>query len=281
MIHIATVHWQSDKWIQVQYKFLKNHIHGNFKLYGFLNEIENDYSSLFHYISKEPIINHAIKLNILADIIVMNASHDNDLIIFIDGDAFPIADIESILLNLLDEYPLIAIKRMENNGDIQPHPSFCATTVGFWKQIKGDWKSGYHWKNSQGEMITDVGGNLLRSLQVRKINWHPLLRTNSTKLHPLMFGIYGNLIYHHGFGFRSLARGGRIYQFLNNRKKIANRLDSRIMARLPDHYFRKFKEKYDPLKKLDMKMYNKYQPMAESIFFEIMNNDHFFQDHSI
>ena len=59
---------------------------------------------------------------------------------------------------------LLAVKRLENNGDIQPHSLFCATTVGFWRQINGDWNYGYEWLNNQNRHVTDVGGNLLKIL---------------------------------------------------------------------------------------------------------------------
>ena len=76
------------------------------------------------------------------------------------------------------------------------------TTVKFWKEIKGDWKAGYQWQDSAGEYITDVGGNLLGLLNKNNIKWLPMLRSNKKDLHKLWFGIYGDLVYHHGAGFR-------------------------------------------------------------------------------
>ena len=35
--------------------------------------------------------------------------------------------------------------------------------------------------------------------------WVQLLRTNGSALHPMFFGIYGNVVYHHGAGFRDNA----------------------------------------------------------------------------
>jgi len=34
-------------------------------------------------------------------------------------------------------------------------------------------------------------------------DWYPLLRSNGRNLHPIWFGIYGDIIYHHGAGFRA------------------------------------------------------------------------------
>jgi hypothetical protein len=51
-------------------------------------------------------------------------------------------------------------------------------------------------------LTTDVGGNLLRALERAGDDWTPLLRSNRVNLHPLWFGVYGNVVYHHGAGFR-------------------------------------------------------------------------------
>ena len=138
-----------------------------------------------------------------------HAADPDDMLVFIDGDAFPIAPMVPFLREQLDSYPLVAVRRDENNGDPQPHPSFCATTARFWLELPGDWRRGYKWKNRQGSRVTDVGGNMLGLLEEKGIDWYPLLRTNKVNPHPLQFGVYGDLIYHHGGGFRKTA-GGRV-----------------------------------------------------------------------
>ena len=208
MIHIATVHWQDDRWIDIQLKYLKSNITRPFKIYAFLNDLERDHRSKFFYSSSEPIQSHAIKLNLLADMAAFNAEHEDDLLIFIDGYAFPVGNIIEFAHSKLNEYSLIAIQRRENGGDIQPHPSFCLTTIKFWREINGDWKQGFGWKSARGEYLSDVGGNLLKILNDKRIDWYPMLRSNRRDLHPLWFGLYEDLIYHHGSGFRQpLCRG--------------------------------------------------------------------------
>ena len=202
MIHVATVHWQDDRWIDIQLKYLNNNITSPFKVYAFLNDLERDHRSKFFYSSSEPIESHAIKLNLLADMAAFNAEHDDDLLIFIDGDAFPVENVLPFAHSKLNKYPLIAIQRRENDGDIQPHPSFCLTTIKFWREINGDWKQGFGWKSARGEYLSDVGGNLLKILNDKRIDWYPMLRSNRRDLHPLWFGLYEDLIYHHGAGFR-------------------------------------------------------------------------------
>lgn len=203
MIHIVTVHWRDERWIDIQLEYLKKYIHEEYRVYAFLNDIPGIHSDKFYYVSTEPIESHPVKLNLLADIAAFNSASEDDWLIFLDGDAFPVGDLVAYGVAMLDIYALAAVQRKENNGDIQPHPCFCLTTVGFWKSIHGDWKSGYKWRNSQNELVTDVGGNLLRQLNENNISWHPMIRSNKKDLHPVFFGIYDDIVYHHGSGFRS------------------------------------------------------------------------------
>ena len=202
MIHIATVHWQTDRWVAVQAAFLRRHLPAEFRVYAWLNDIPHAPLDSFYYTCSEPVAPHAVKLNLLADIILASTNRADDILIFLDGDAFPIAEIEPLLSRHLPARKLLAVQRLENNGDIQPHPCFCATTVGFWREIRGDWKEGFQWKNREGKPVTDVGGNLLKQLADHGTDWVPLLRSNTINLHPLFFGVYGGVIYHHGAGFR-------------------------------------------------------------------------------
>lgn len=203
MIHIATVHWKTDRWIPIQLRYLKRNITSPYRIYSFLSGSATAYRDSFYFASCAPLKDHATKLNLLADIILNKAQSDNDPLIFIDGDAFPIAPTDEFIRNTLTEYPLAAIQRIENVGDIQPHPSFCLTTVGFWKEIRGNWQAGFQWRNFKNEVRTDVGGELLRILNENQITWKKLLRTDQLSDHELLFGVYHKLIYHHGSGFRN------------------------------------------------------------------------------
>jgi hypothetical protein len=202
MIHIATVHWNTARWVAPQEAFLRRHLRSEYRVYAWLNNIPEPPVDSFHYACVEPVEQHAVKLNLLADIILASSKSADEPLIFLDGDAFPVADLEPLIHAQLPAHKLIAVQRLENNGDRQPHPCFCVTTTGFWREIRGDWKEGHKWANREGKMVSDVGGNLLKQLEDRKIEWLPLLRTNKVNLHPLFFGIYGNALYHHGAGFR-------------------------------------------------------------------------------
>lgn len=200
MLHIATVHFGSPRWIDIQVRELTRHIPVPFRTWASLQGIDPSYGEVFDHVVEQRG-EHAGKLNHLAFEIMHRAS-DDDLLMFLDGDAFPIADPTPLISAGLAAAPLLAVRRVENIGDTQPHPCFCVTRVGTWRRLPGDWSAGYVWRNADGRLITDVGGNLLRQLQLTKTPWTEVLRSSRHHLHPLFFGVYGDAIYHHGAGFR-------------------------------------------------------------------------------
>jgi len=200
MIHVATVHWKTDRWVDVQLGYLGRHVAAPYRVYAFLEGEACAHAARFD-VAMEGGGRHSENLNALARRIAAEAAPD-DVLLFIDGDAFPITGLAEPVARMLAERPLAAVRRAENDGDPQPHPCFCATTVGFWQEIGGDWSAGHHWQSATGEWQTDVGANLLRTLEERGVEWTQLLRSNRRNLHPLLFGVYADLVYHHGAGFR-------------------------------------------------------------------------------
>ncbi len=203
MINVVTVHWQTPKWIDVQLSYLERNVTGDFRVFASLNGIDDPEVRDRFYYSEDLEGSHEEKLNALAQV-VMEQSDPADILMFIDGDAFPVRSLDAWMDETLRTYPLAAVRRDENFGDRQPHPCFCVTTVGFWREIDGDWRRGGTWTNSVGKEVTDPGGNLLHQLQERHQEWLPLVRTNTSNPHPLWFAVYGHLVYHHGAGFRKM-----------------------------------------------------------------------------
>ncbi len=201
MLHIATVHFSSPRWIPIQARELRRHLRVPFRTWTSLEGIPPSYGRYFDRVIEQGGA-HAGKLNHLA-IEISEEAEEDDLLLFLDGDAFPFADPAPLIASGLRDAPLLAVQRAENGGDPQPHPCFCVTTVGTWKNLPGDWTKGYMWKDAKGEPKTDVGANLLRRLELSGTPWSPVLRTNRRNPHPLFFAVYGDVVYHHGAGFRS------------------------------------------------------------------------------
>lgn len=204
MIYICTVHFGSEQWISRQDRYLRRNLDRDYRVMACVppqRRRKTFYLESAYEPESEISFNHADKLNYLAGIVVSEAKPD-DIIVFMDGDAFPIQALGGYLEQKLGRYPLIAVQRLENDGDIQPHPSFAATTVRFWREIAGDWNPGFEWADRHGRQVTDTGGNLLQKLNLHGAAWYPMLRSNRRNLHPLWFGIYDDVIYHHGAGYR-------------------------------------------------------------------------------
>jgi hypothetical protein len=210
MLYVATVHYKSPRWIEIQAAYLRRHISVPYQTWASIEGIDPSYAASFDKVLEQrgP---HPGKLNHLA-LEICHVAEDDDLIMFLDGDAFPIADPMPVLRQSLQQAPLVAVRRAENLDEPQPHPSFCVTTVGAWRKLPGDWSLGPVWPAGNGRRVSDVGANLLRALTLSETPWVQLLRTNNSQLHPVFFGIYGELLYHHGAGFRDnvLARVERV-----------------------------------------------------------------------
>ena len=89
VIHVATVHHKSAQWIDVQLDYLRRHLHEPYRVVANLEGVEHGHDSKFDRVVPA-IGRHSGKLDYLAAEIVGEADPD-DLLMFLDGDAFPIA----------------------------------------------------------------------------------------------------------------------------------------------------------------------------------------------
>lgn len=203
MIHVATAHHHSHEWIEIQRDRLTRHISEPFRVVGSLEGVDEHYEQFFDQVVPSRG-DHAGKLNLLAHHILRDAEPD-DLLLFLDGDAFPVADLVEPMRARLEQADVVAVQRLENFGDCQPHPCFCAVPVHVWRSLPGDWTSGHLIRPGR----TDVGANLLWLLESQGRRWAPLLRSHSLTQHTLLFAIYEGLVYHHGAGFRGIKPPGQ------------------------------------------------------------------------
>ncbi len=200
MLYIATVHVKSPRWIPIQKRELERNIGVPSVTWASIEGIDRSYEAHFDHVV-DCSGGHAEKLNRLACEISDRAA-DDDLLMFLDGDAFPIADPMPLIEKSLTEAPMLAVRRKENAGDPQPHPCFCVTRIVTWRDLPGDWSEGFTWTGPRGAPVTDPGANLLRQLELTGTPWVEILRSNRHNPHPVLFGVYGGVIYHHGAGFR-------------------------------------------------------------------------------
>jgi hypothetical protein len=230
MLYVATVHYKSPRWIEIQASYLRRHLSVPYQTWSSIEGIDRSYSAFFDKVLEQRG-QHAGKLNHLA-LEICHVARDDDLIMFLDGDAFPIADPMPVLTEGLEEAPLVAVRRAENVNEPQPHPCFCVTTVSTWRSLPGDWSVAPVWPAVEGRLVSDVGANLLRALELSGTPWVQLLRTSGSKLHPLFFAVYGDVVYHHGAGFRdnSVPRADRQQLKARAAAKNAQRPARRLLS---------------------------------------------------
>lgn len=144
---------------------------------------------------------HAGKLNWMARRCLSEA-RDDDVLVFLDPDAFPVSDVSHLVRRASVHDCIVSVVRSENAGDPQPHPCFTAVAASTWRAHRMDWSDGPLWKDSAENLRTDVGAVMLEIVEEEGLEWIKLHRSNTRDLHPLFFGLYGGLIYHHGAGTR-------------------------------------------------------------------------------
>lgn len=216
MIHIVTIHHETDKFIDLQDKYFQRYTESPYKIYaGLCNANIDHYVSAqqkgeyehFEFVDLNEVENqHWYRMNYLTHYIAAvnpNLS-DEDWLVFVDGDAFPVWPWEESINTLLnqDGLQVVAVDRLENPEPLlddflkpYPHPCFCVTFLKWWVDNALAWEL-------HGAQIPTAGPLLKLWLQKNEYNWAGMSRTNLYNLHPLYFGIYGGIIYHHGAGNR-------------------------------------------------------------------------------
>lgn len=203
MIHIVTVHHGTNEWVPIQLRYFEKFIPDSFQLTLLLSDCafskESDVdASRIHKLLHTTGLSHSENLN--ACISSLSGYKADDLLIVIDGDAFPVAPIVSLMRKKIEAHSLVAAQRtVETHGrDSRAHPCFIMTSMGFFNSLNTTFD-----KNPSPEGIPpDVGGALNCRLIDLSTNWFPLTRSNIYNPHFIMFGLYGDMIYHHGAGFR-------------------------------------------------------------------------------
>lgn len=242
MIHIITVHFKTDEWIDLQLMQIGRHI-SDYKVWTYLDGFDHlPHKDKFYfckqYASKcnEGYLDHIEKLNSLTNVVLNDKkTKDTDILIWLDSDSFPIRDLNDYINEKLLKYPLIAVNRPENNGDVIPHPSFTCTSVSFWKKHKLNW-DGFLGENKQmlGQGLHDPGGKIYKLLLEKNIEWYKLFRTSSLTKHQVFFTIYDDLIYHHGAGSRESkgCRGGNFgISYYDNESEIQKQIWKNIKTK--------------------------------------------------
>ena len=134
--------------------------------------------------------------------------HEYDYFLFLDNDAFPIREgwLDDLVEKMNHWDKLIAVVIRPENLEIRWHASILLA--------KPEALDGLHFQlqhipdgDFMGVDELDVGIGAFQD-KLRNGVW-PLIRTNRLNLHPVAYGVYFDMFYHHTFGARRHVKGGR------------------------------------------------------------------------
>lgn len=209
MVHIITINWTTDKWIDIQSDSFKNFISTPYKVYTKLGNMGDDifkkHNQKFHYcvpgkIGEKSHVTVGMKLA-LEEIKKQSNLDPEDIILIIDSDAFLINNLD-ILVKKLDDYPFVSCQEPQHEIDPTreiPHPMFFMFKFSsLSEQLE------YYLTTIQDDGTGTWWGGLIKWMKNNNYKYYPVKRSNKTNLHPLYFGIYEDILYHHWAGSRNM-----------------------------------------------------------------------------
>lgn len=221
MVHILTLHFATNAWLEIQKRHILKYTNKeDYKLW--IGKYHNEFPADFelpdnwetidldeiypkdipseHYHQAQWMFNNRIKENM----------DDDDFIVFLDSDAFPcdpvwISYMKSAFAERAEgAMSAFCVVQYENRGIVQPdeyypYPDLCffATTKKTWDENNLEWGLFRHDHQNPGFGMQD-------RLAAANLKVAVISRTNAFNAHNVMFGVYGNIIYHHQCGSRAI-----------------------------------------------------------------------------
>jgi len=208
MIHITSTHYQDPYWIKIQLDSIKKHIKVPYKTYmahaampEMYESFESEVDFLYQHTMKKGSKFHNMDGTRYCVPHIKKNMGPGDIVIKIDSDAFFINDIDEKYVKFVNDNKFIAMKEPLHEADTTlhtPHPAYYAFTSKFLNDGLTDALTKLQPRNS------NWWGGVISWLSHHKIEWKPMTRSNEVNLHPIYFGLYGDLIYHHWAGSRHM-----------------------------------------------------------------------------
>tara|TARA_B100000795_G_scaffold19004_1_gene12610 strand:- start:1135 stop:4881 length:3747 start_codon:yes stop_codon:yes gene_type:complete len=259
-VRVVSVHVGNSDWVSKQGEMVQRYIDIPFSLYtstdGFLqNETVHKWiaatgNAPAYMVTREDLraaettliercilnadasCDHGVQLHHLAKRACDADAPEDDLLVFLDSDAWPLASLKENVVPLLDAedgIDLVAVRRSVEGMALWPHPSFAVTTCGAWTKNKHSFSQPPDGEDPEvvNERLTyaifnesrgllchdhfmlDTGAPLWRHFNDSSKNWVALDRMNKLDIDPLFYGVYGldgvPMAYHQGAGSRHTA----------------------------------------------------------------------------
>jgi hypothetical protein len=216
MIYFITIHHETDAFVNMQAEYLKKNTQEPYLVICGVSGLGDslranpDNISSYKFVDLSEVMNqHWYRMNYLFEVLKNDPQiqlEDNAKLVFLDGDAFPISPRwTTIVDDYLTGHEIAAISRSENPEPMladkykpYPHPCFFATRVDFWRD--NDLK----WNLDPANGVETAGPTLKIWSEENGYKIKHLLRSNHMDLHPLFYGVYDDIIYHHGAGNRQV-----------------------------------------------------------------------------
>ena len=129
-----------------------------------------------------------------------------------------------------------------------------------------------------GREISDVGARVLKAVDEQNVNWRALLRSNKHDAHPLFFGVYDDVVYHHGAGFRR-ARGGRLMIAESGVHEVEKSLRQRIARGLPrKKIFRPLRKRLNRVRQINEELKDQNDALSAEWFERIQRDPEFYRE---
>ena len=210
MFHIITTFFGRDDWFTIQANHLKKYSSEPYTCYAALDErlkslnvIREQYPN--HIFGRVAEGEHWEQVNAMTNSVVLEMMDDDDILVFLDCDAFPCdKEWQKTVRENLSTHDITAVVMRENYHmedrymDV-PHLCFFATTKKTWQENNLQWNivspiTGESYHNPQMGMRDAIRA---AGLTVKELN-----RTNEFNAHRVCFGVYGDIVYHHACGVR-------------------------------------------------------------------------------
>jgi len=214
MIHLFTLHFGSDEWVDLQVESFKKHIKVPYKSYAIFSHMNQEMydknKNNFDYFKVSEDGKHIHKngryhvtdghREILP--MIKEDMKDGDIFMRFDSDAILIDDIDEKFIDKVKQENFISVQEPQHEWDLNhktPHPSFWAFPCEYLNQDLDRAMSDIY-----EDRDSNWWGGVTSWLKSSNITYYPLNRTNKINLHPLYYGIYSDLIYHHWAGSRDM-----------------------------------------------------------------------------
>jgi len=231
-IHFVTVHVK-PRWVKIQRDFLDRFV-GDYKISSLMLESIKDDRG-FHILNKQKTI-HPYKnghILTLADEVAENSQEE--FLCFLDSDAFPISEnFNDFIKEKMEIYPMIAVVRYDF-GELLPHPCFACIRRETYKNyihplVHKTWILNWHYR---------IAHFLIK---VDRNTFLPLVRSNRHNIDHCFFGIYGDLIYHHGGGSRRKVSSKMVDEGTVEKEHELEKISDKLIKQMSvdPYFFRQF-----------------------------------------